>query len=93
MRWPPGRRIKLSRIIRALDGPLAPIACASLFFYQPCADCPDPATCTTRGVMREVRDAVNEVLDGRTIADLTPDRAGARKIPRRSPKVPKRQTR
>jgi Rrf2 family protein len=89
----PADEIRLSRIIRALDGPLAPIACASLFFYQPCADCPDPATCTTRGVMREVRDAVNEVLEGRTIADLTSDRAGAKKAPRRSPKVPKRQSR
>ena len=86
--------IKLSRIIRTLDGPLAPIACASLFFYQPCADCPDPETCTTRGVMREVRDAVNDVLDGRTIADLAPDGAGARKmIRKRSGKIPKRQSR
>jgi Rrf2 family protein len=93
----PAEEIKLSRIIRALDGPLAPIACASLYFYQPCADCPDPNACTTRGVMREVRDAVNEVLDARTIADLTPDRAGARKRPKAgkpgSPKVLKRQGR
>jgi Rrf2 family protein len=74
--------IKLSRVIRALDGPLAPIACASLFFYEPCADCPDPKTCTTRAVMREVRDAVNTVLDKRTIADLVADRAGARRLSR-----------
>lgn len=74
--------IRLSRVIRALDGPLAPIACASLFFYEPCADCPDPKTCTTRGVMREVRDAVNAVLDSRTIADLVADRAGAVRLSR-----------
>jgi Rrf2 family protein len=74
--------IRLSRVIRALDGPLAPIACASLFFYEPCADCPDPKTCTTRGVMREVRDAVNTVLDSRTIADLVADRAGAVRLSR-----------
>lgn len=82
--------IKLSRVIRALDGPLAPIACASLFFYEPCADCPDPKTCTTRGVMREVRDAVNTVLDSRTIADLIADRAGARRFPRAKPAGRKR---
>jgi Rrf2 family protein len=86
--------IKLSRIIRTLDGPLAPIACASLFFYQPCVDCPDPETCSTRAVMREVRDAVNNVLDGRTIADLTVDAAGARKrVRKRSGKVPTHQPR
>jgi Rrf2 family protein len=86
--------IKLSRVIRALDGPLAPIACASLFFYQPCADCPDPETCSTRAVMREVRDAVNDVLDGRTIADLSVDAAGAHKKSRkRSAKIPTRQPR
>jgi Rrf2 family protein len=86
--------IKLSRVIRTLDGALAPIACASLFFYQPCSDCPDPDTCSTRAVMREVRDAITGVLDGRTIADLTVDAAGARKaIRRRSPKTPLRQRR
>lgn len=87
----PAGKIQLSRIIRTLDGPLAPIACASLYFYEPCADCPDPATCSTRAVMREVRDAVNKVLDGRTVADLTADAAGARRAPRRSSKVLKRE--
>lgn len=88
------RAIKLSRVIRTLDGPLAPIACASLFFYQPCADCLDPETCSTRSVMREVREAINDVLDGRTIADLAVDAAGARKtIRKRSPKVSTRQRR
>jgi Rrf2 family protein len=90
----PAADIPLSRIIRTLDGPLAPIACASLFFYQPCADCPDQETCSTRSVMREVRDAVNDVLEGRTIADLSSDRAGALKMGRkRSPKIPRRQSR
>jgi Rrf2 family protein len=85
----PAPEIELSRVIRILDGPLAPIPCASLTFYQPCEDCPDPEHCATRRVMREVRDAIAEVLDARTVADLvTP--VSPRK---RSPKVPTKQRR
>ena len=63
-------RIPLSEVIRAIDGPLAPIPCASLTAYRPCADCTDPEQCALRRVMREVRDATAAILDGRTIADL-----------------------
>ena len=81
--------IALSRVIRVLDGPLAPIPCASLTAYSPCEDCPDPERCATRRVMREVRDAIADVLDERTVADLV-----APVSPRkRSPKSPARQRR
>ena len=63
-------QIALSDVIRAVDGPLAPIPCASLTAFRPCSDCPDPANCTLRRVMREVRDATAAVLDRRTVADL-----------------------
>ena len=33
--------IKVGHVIRTLDGPLAPIACASRTAYQPCQDCSD----------------------------------------------------
>jgi Rrf2 family protein len=90
----PAAEIPLARVIRALDGPLAPIACASLYFYQPCADCPTPERCTTRRVMREVRDAVAAVLDARTVEDLVPDRAVARRTGSKgSPRALKRQSR
>ncbi len=36
--------IKLGHVIRTLDGPLAPIACASRTAYQPCQDCDDVKT-------------------------------------------------
>lgn len=66
----PPREILLSEVIRAIDGPLAPIPCASLTAYRACTDCPDPAQCTLRRVMREVRDATAAVLDRRSVADL-----------------------
>ena len=69
----PPEQIGLGDIIRMVDGPLAPIPCASLTAYRPCADCPDPETCSIRRVMRRVRDATAEILDGTTVADLAQD--------------------
>lgn len=62
--------IPVSDVIRALDGPLAPIPCASLTAYQPCADCPDPPSCEIRALMRQVRDATARILDGTSVAQL-----------------------
>ena len=66
----PAADLKVGDIIRMVDGPLAPIPCASLTAYRPCADCPDPGTCTIRSVMRRVRDATAAILDNTSIAEL-----------------------
>jgi len=66
----PADKIMLSSVIRILDGPLAPIACASRTAYRPCADCEDVAACEIRALMQEVRDAMAKVLDGTSLADL-----------------------
>lgn len=66
----PAAEIALADVVRAMDGPLAPLHCASLTAYRPCADCADPAHCAIRRVMREVRDAIAAILDRRTVADL-----------------------
>jgi Rrf2 family protein len=57
-------------VLRVLDGPMAPIQCASRSAYHPCADCPDEMTCVVRLTMIEVRDAIAAVLDSRSIAAL-----------------------
>ncbi len=62
--------IKIGHVIRVIDGPLAPIACASRTAYQPCQDCRDIARCTVRLLMAQVRDAMSEVLDRLTLADM-----------------------
>ncbi len=69
--------VRVSDIIRALDGPLAPIPCASLTAYQACLDCADPPTCAIQRLMRQVRDATAAVLDGTTLADLAESEAAA----------------
>jgi Rrf2 family protein len=66
----PADEVRVGDVIRMVDGPLAPIPCASLTAYRPCTDCPDPAACSIRLVMRRVRDATAEILDNTTVADL-----------------------
>ena len=65
----PPAEIKVGHVIRVLDGPLAPIPCASRTQYQPCEDC-DEATCQVRHMMLEVRQAIAEVLDKRSLAEM-----------------------
>jgi Rrf2 family protein len=67
---------RIGDIVRELDGHLAPIACASRNFYHPCDDCRDVPTCRVRLAMLKVRDAIGEVLDTMTLAEmasLTPE--------------------
>jgi Rrf2 family protein len=66
----PANEIRVGAIIRVLDGPLAPISCASVTAFRPCADCSDVAGCAVRLVMIEARNAVADVLDNRTLAEL-----------------------
>jgi Rrf2 family protein len=67
------RDIFLGDIIRIIDGPLAPIRCASLTAYQKCDDCADEAACHLRRLMLDVRNALSAVLDGRCLQDLVGD--------------------
>jgi Rrf2 family protein len=61
--------IKVGHVIRVLDGPLAPIPCASRTRYEPCEDC-DEKTCQVRHMMLEVRQAIAQVLDNRSLAEM-----------------------
>jgi Rrf2 family protein len=66
----PAKDISVADVIRVIDGPLAPIRCASLTAYRACDDCPDQKTCSLHQVMRDVREAMSTVLDHRSIEDL-----------------------
>ena len=70
--------VSLGRVIRLLDGALAPLGCVSLRYYEPCS-CPDEGTCALRDTMLDVRDAMLEILDTQTLADLA-IRPGGRSI-------------
>ena len=62
--------IKIGHVVRAIDGPLAPIGCASRSAYEPCGDCKSVKACAVRFTMMKVRDAISDVLDRMTIADM-----------------------
>ena len=40
----PGDTITFGQVVRAIDGPLAPLPCASVSGYRRCADCTDERT-------------------------------------------------
>jgi Rrf2 family protein len=61
--------ITFGEVIRILDGPLAPLPCASLTGYRRCLDCGDEQACPVRLVMRQVRDAMAAIVDNVSIAD------------------------
>jgi Rrf2 family protein len=69
----PPENITLASVLRAMDGPIAPVSCVSVFSYQECG-CPDPETCTLRLAFSEVREAMVSVLDRTTFADLSAGR-------------------
>ncbi len=66
----PPARITLASVIRMIEGPLAPLRCASETRFRKCDECPDIKTCGTRIVMREVRDAVAQILDNVTLEQV-----------------------
>ena len=63
-------RITVGHVIRALEGPLAPLPCVSQTAYSKCEECKDETTCGIRIVMKEVRDATARILDGTSLADV-----------------------
>ncbi len=66
----PADQISIGDVARMMDGPLAPIPCASVSAYEPCQSCPEPEACRLRILMREVRDAVSDILDNTSLKDL-----------------------
>lgn len=64
----PGK-ITVAEVLRAVEGPIAPLPCVSLNFYEKCADCQE-RTCGVRRIMANTRDATLKVLEKSTLLDL-----------------------
>lgn len=62
--------IKMTDVIRTLEGPIAMLPCVSLNFYEKCDDCPDEEACSVHRLMIQVRDNTLQVLRNNTLADL-----------------------
>ena len=78
----PPEQITLALVIRMIDGPIAPLPCASETRFKKCEECADIETCGTRIVMKEVRDAMAPILERTTLAAVCRKVDAARKKPR-----------
>jgi Rrf2 family protein len=65
-------QIRMSDVLRALEGPIAPMICASDESEH--LTCDRSARCTVNVLWIRVRDAITGTLDGMTLADLVPVR-------------------
>jgi Rrf2 family protein len=61
--------ITLAAVVRHVEGALAPVSCVSEHFYRKCS-CPDESRCAIRSVMKEIRDAVVQIAERVTIAEM-----------------------
>jgi Rrf2 family protein len=69
---PPGE-IRMSQVLRALEGPIAPMICAT-DDPEHAVLCDRSSWCTVNLLWVRVRDAIAGALDGMTVADLVPPR-------------------
>ena len=63
-------QIKISTIIRLLEGPIAMLPCASLNYYEKCDDCTSEQECSLNRLMVEVRDNTLKILENKTLEDF-----------------------
>jgi Rrf2 family protein len=62
--------IKLTDIIRIMDGPIAMLPCVSLHYYSKCEEC-DENTCVIKPVFEKIRDLTLDVLNQTSVLKLT----------------------
>ncbi|PCH52040.1 MAG: transcriptional regulator [Flavobacteriaceae bacterium] len=62
--------IKISTVMRVLEGPIAMLPCVSLNYYEKCEDCKNEEFCSLNTLMAEVRDSMLKILENKTLANF-----------------------
>ncbi|REE80392.1 BadM/Rrf2 family transcriptional regulator [Lutibacter oceani] len=62
--------IKISTVIRVLEGPIAMLPCVSLNYYEKCDDCVNEENCSLNRLMVQVRDNTLKILENKTLEDF-----------------------
>src|SRR6476646_12076300 len=62
-------QITFGRILRLIDGPIAPLPCLSKVASRRCKGCDSEAACEIRRVFAKLAESARELLDRTTIAD------------------------
>ena len=65
----PKKQIKISEIIRIIDGPIAMLPCVSLNYYSKCEDC-NAKDCKIKMIFEKVRDNTLKILTNESIDSL-----------------------
>jgi Rrf2 family protein len=61
--------ITFGRVLRIIDGPIAPLPCLSKIAYRRCDDCMSESACEIRKVFSVVADSTRQILDNATLAE------------------------
>lgn len=62
--------IRLSQVMRLIDGPIALLPCVSLNFYRSCDECKSEDICGIRDTFIDVRNAMLQILNDTSVADI-----------------------
>ncbi len=75
----------VGNVLRAVDGPIAPLPCISRSAYRRCEDCSNEKTCIVRRLFADTYAATLLLMDGTTLADAlagrTPSEVAREPIP------------
>ncbi len=66
----PAREISVGEVIRTLEGPLAPMPCASPEHRRERCTCPDARTCPVRVLMENVQARLEGLFDDQNLEDI-----------------------
>ena len=61
--------VSCGKVLRLIDGPIAPLPCLSRTAYRRCDDCRDEDSCAVRHVFADGYRAMIEVLEGSSLLD------------------------
>ena len=70
----PAEEMTIGAVLRAIDGPIAPLPCISRTAYRRCADCKDEKTCNVRRLFADTYSATLLLMDGTTLATAARER-------------------
>lgn len=59
--------ITMAELYRIFDGPIALVPCVSIYYYEPCDDCVDEATCYLRKEFMAIRDKTRKIMTEATL--------------------------
>lgn len=69
LRMPP-KEVSVAKVLRIIDGPIAPTPCVSVNFYGKCDDCETEDLCSIRPIMMKIRDASLAIYENTSLLDL-----------------------